>query len=446
MNSNQRNDDHDICRAAANVESMQMSSLNGYSPVEEIALTAAKQDQDIPKTYDDDAIKDCPAGTVVEEQLSPAPQLPEVQPATPASSSQRQFPEELLPWSNTVSMPHVMDALTLLLQNHCVLTEEEIDAIALWTLSSYMIDSFRIFPKLALISPVKRCGKTTTMEAIFAFCKDGLMTANLSPAILYRLTASFSPTLLIDEADTFVKSADPALIGIINSGHSKSSAIVMRCVGENFEPKAFSTWMPMVLASIKNLPPTIMDRSIVINLRRKKNSEHVSRLSPNFFEDCKEIRRKLLRWTTDNHQLVEQAIVEPPYAGNDRATDNWLALFSVAYQIDATWQARCERAYLALTVAHEPELPEELLRDIQEYFLHSTLQKVSSQTVVDALLAQPDSTWKELDNGKKLNPRSMSALLSPYKIKPAVMRFPGGKTFRGYERIHFEDAFDRYLI
>jgi hypothetical protein len=70
------------------------------------------------------------------------------------------------------------DDILKVIKRHSVLTEEEVDAMTLWLLSSYIMDSFRIFPKLSLISPEKRCGKTTTLEVINSLANDGLMVSN----------------------------------------------------------------------------------------------------------------------------------------------------------------------------------------------------------------------------------------------------------------------------
>ena len=408
---------------------------------EEIVLVAGKLNQDISKTIPNNISKVSGVCKVIQPTPPPIPIS-----ATPAAlpATKRTFPENLVSWSSPVDVSDLMDEISALFHKHCVLTKEEIDAAALWILSSYMINSFRIFPKLTLISPSKRCGKSTTMEVIQALCRDGLMTSNLSAATIYRLTVKYSPSLLIDEADTFLKSGDDSLIGIVNSGHSQASAMVLRCDGDKIEPKAFSTWMPMVLASIGRLASTIMDRSIVLNLRRKKRSEVVQRLPADLLESCEEIRRKLLRWSLDYQQVVKHCPIEPPEIGNDRATDNWLALFSVAHQINSSWEVRCKNAYEELTEILEPDLQEELLRDIQEFFHNNSETRTTSQYLVDALISKPECVWAQMDNGKQLTPRTMSRILAPYKIKPKVLRFPTG-TLRGYEAQQFEDSFDRYL-
>ena len=329
---------------------------------------------------------------------------------------------------------------------YCVLTDHEIDAIVLWLISSYLINSFRIFPKLALISPEKRCGKTTTMEVIESMSKDGVLVSNMSQAAIYRITGLLQPTLLIDEADTFVKNGDSQLIGLINSSHNKRGATVIRCGGgdDDYSAKAHSTWMPMVLASIGDLPPTIMDRSIVVSLRRKTKSEWVERLPEHIFDLCFTTRRKILRWCLDTQDAVKENSIEPPDINNDRAVDNWYPLFSVAHEIGGAWIGRCDAAYKCLTEIPELELPTQLLADIREVWMDKKEHRISSESLVKILCKDSTKPWLACNNGKKLTPNFAANLLKPYGIKPNTHRFNDG-TKRGYERRQFTEAFDRYL-
>ena len=134
------------------------------------------------------------------------------------------------------------------------------------------------------------------METGKSLANHGLMVSNMSPAAIYRITAQGQPTLFIDEADTFLKNGDSELNGLINSSHTKSAAQVSRCVGDGHEVQVFSTWMPMVLASIGSLPDTLMDRSIVINLRRKKSDEQTEELPVDLLDSNEPLRKGLSLW------------------------------------------------------------------------------------------------------------------------------------------------------
>lgn len=332
-----------------------------------------------------------------------------------------------------------------LIKRHCVITDLEIDAMVLWILASYAMNDFRVFPKLALISPEKRCGKTTTMEVVGSMAKDGLIVSNMSAATIYRLAEQVQYTLLIDETDTFLKNGDAEINGLINSSHTKSAAKVTRCVGDSHEPRVFSTWMPMVLASIGVLADTLMDRSITINLRRKKSHEHTTRLPADLHELNEPLRQSISAWVEGNRASIRSQCVEVPDVGNDRAGDNWEPLFVVAALLGEDWPSRCERAFRELTVVEEPELQTMLLRDIRQYFATSGSSRVTSKELCEALNSDEEGPWRTCsNNGKPITPNLVGKLLRPYGVKPKTMRV-GNSTLRGYEKAQLEDAFERYL-
>ena len=331
-----------------------------------------------------------------------------------------------------------------LIKRYCVLTPHEIHAIVFWLIASYLINDFRIFSKLALISPEKRCGKTTTIEVTCSMAKDGRMVSNLSAATVYRITEKGQPTLFIDEADTFLKNGDSDLNGLINSSHTKAAAKVMRCDGDKFEAREFSTWMPMVLASIGDLADTLMDRSIVINLRRKKSYEHTEEVPVDLKELNEPLRKKIAAWVAANRTVIRSQSVQLPQVGNDRASDNWKPLFQVAAVLGEPWLGRCEKACRELTVTAEPELQTMLLRDIQQFFLKSGSSRATSKELCEALISDEEGPWKTCSNGKPVTPNLVGKLLRPYGVKPKTIRV-GDKTLRGYEHAQLEDAFERYL-
>jgi len=413
------------------------------------ALVAHQQTQDFPQdlhTHDSKypapsqgEVVEGPRGTTASLQVVSSLELPMATAASEGSDSTKAL------FSAAAAAPKVpADEMAKLLRRYCVLTDHEVDAIVLWLISSYVIDAFRIFPKLALISPEKRCGKTTTMEAIQSMAKEGVLASNISGAAIYRITEGLQPTLMIDEADTFLKTGEHELVGLINSSHTKAAAMVVRCVGENYQAKPFSTWMPMVLASIGELPPTIMDRSIVITLRRKKGHEQTELMPVDLLVLQKPLRQRIEHWCKVNEPAIRKSLAKPPQVGNDRAADNWAPLFSVAKTIGGVWLSRCETAYRSLTATAELELPTQLLMDIRTFFQGYGEARVASATLVEELCKDSTGPWRTCSNGGRLTPHQLANLLNPYGIKPKNFRF-GEKTHRGYEKDQFVDAFERYL-
>jgi hypothetical protein len=76
-------------------------------------------------------------------------------------------------------------------------------------------------PILAVTSPTPECGKTTLLTLLSALVPRALSAANITAAATFRAVEKWRPTLLIDEADTFLRDNDD-LRGVLNSGHSRA--------------------------------------------------------------------------------------------------------------------------------------------------------------------------------------------------------------------------------
>lgn len=329
------------------------------------------------------------------------------------------------------------------LNRHLILPNGADVAITLWIMASYTIDSFRIFPKLCLSSPEKRCGKTTTLEVIQSFSNRGLPASNVSASVIFRVINRWKPTLLIDEADTFINSNEE-LRGIINSGHTKSQAYVLRNdrIGDEFIPNKYSTWSPMVIAMIKKPPSTIIDRSVMIELQRKKLAEKTERLPRDHIDLNEKYRAELMQWASDNHSLLKKLRPAVPELNNDRAMDNWEPLFAVAEVIG--WNEAAKESFIALNVESENEkaIETKLLEDIKEAF--GNKERLFSSELVKILVSDEDNIWCEWRHGQPMTANSLSRLLKPYKVKPKTIRINIERK-KGYELKQFEEVFGRYL-
>ena len=120
----------------------------------------------------------------------------------------------------------------------------------------------------------------------------------------------FSPTVLADEADTyFFESRE--LRGVLTAGHMRSQARVMRCLGPDYKPHLFRVWAPKAIVLIGRLTgawSTLADRSIVVQLQRKRPGERVERMRLDRLPgETEELRQRLVRWTTTHgsqHSLL----------------------------------------------------------------------------------------------------------------------------------------------
>ncbi len=362
-----------------------------------------------------------------------------------SDSDKSELVENLEPWDEPVEIAEILDNVKDLLRKHVILPDGAATALTLWIAGTYVYDLFRIWPKLTVTSPEKRCGKTTLLEVLSAVCNRPLVASNISPAAVYRVIEACTPTLLIDECDTFLKTNDE-LRGVINSGHTKSSAFVIRTTGDNHVPARFSTWCPMVIAMIKLPPDTILDRSVVIQLRRKLPGELVEKIPQVFFEQCEIIRRKFMRWSIDWSDSCKSIRPDMPTCANDRALDNWTSLFSIAESAKDEWRDKVKQSFELLTQSDDDDdaIGPMILRDIRTIFESKNQTKAFSVNLVTDLVNLEDRPWCEWKRGKPLTQNSLSRLLKPFKIKSQTIRI-GTSTNKGYYKKSFQDAFHRYL-
>ncbi len=262
---------------------------------------------------------------------------------------------------------------------------------------------------------------------------------------MFRSIEDDRPTLLIDEADSFLKDNEE-LRGILNGGHTKAAAYVKRNVEVNGEhkPRRFSTWAPKAIATIRALADTLEDRSIVIQLQRKPKSTKVERLRRRDNEEFAALRRQAARWAADNFSKLTDPDPQIPDALNDRAADNWRPLIAIADLAGGMWPERARRAAYTLsgdTTDTSPYVG--LLADIRQAFGDD--EAMRSVDLVAALVKDPERPWAEWRRGKPLTQKQLGALLRPFGISSETVTIPGLNDAKGYKRVRFEAAWASYL-
>ena len=166
--------------------------------------------------------------------------------------------EELQPWGSVVDGRELANKIACAVARHVALPPGACSAVTLFIVGGYCMDAWRLWPKLLITSPERRCGKSTPLEMIEATSFRSLLTASITASALFRCIEEWRPTLLIDEADWFARDNDE-LNGIINAGHTKRTAVVVRTEKEadGFKPKKFSVWCPQVIVGIKDQRDTL---------------------------------------------------------------------------------------------------------------------------------------------------------------------------------------------
>ena len=355
---------------------------------------------------------------------------------------------DIEPWHEPVNPAQLLDEITSTIQRFIVLDKHQAQAAALWVGVCWFVDVITFAPFALINAPERACGKTQLLTVMGKLTPRTLQASGISPAAFYRTIEKYHPTIFIDEIETVLKDNEP-LRGIFNAGYSRDSSIIIRCVGDDLEPKHFNIWGMKAIAGINaiKLAETVTSRSIVFELRRKTADEKVDRLrmaEPNLFAD---LTAKLARFSDDYIQQVRNSKPTLPYTLGDRDQDNWEPLLQVANVAGGHWIDTGLKAALRLSASAQMPMSSanELLADIQEIFEIKSVIKITSTELIQALCEDTEKSWATYNRGKPLNPKQLSNKLKPYGISSKTIRTNNYETAKGFECDQFKDVFTRYL-
>ena len=354
--------------------------------------------------------------------------------------------EDPEPWSDPVDGAVLLEELVRTFSRFLTLPEGAATLLALWTIHTHAHDAFYVSPVLAITSPQKGCGKTTTLDVLSALVARSLPTSNVSAAALFRAIDKFRPTLLIDEADTFLDGKDE-LRGILNSGHTRSGAFVLRCVGDDADVHRFPTWAPKAIAKIGKLPDTLADRSIHVELQRRTPGETSEIVRGDRLQaELEPLKRRCMRWALDHLEVLREADPLVPPELYNRAADNWRPLLAIADAAGGVWPELAR-----LTASRQAQQRESddapavlLLADVRDLFDRRGSDRMFSADIVAALVQMEERPWPEWSRGRPLTAPTLARQLRTFRIQPKQIRI-GEISAKGYLLASFQDAFRCYL-
>ena len=233
------------------------------------------------------------------------------------------------------------------------------DAVTLWCAATHGQPAWEHAPRLTPISPEKRCGKSRLMDVAEAVCHEVLITVNASTAAVVRsISPDDPPTQMVDEADTIFGTKRAAennedLRGILNAGHQRNRPYVRWDITTRSREKC-PTFAMAMLAAIGDLPDTIMDRAIVIRMRRRAPGEKVTPFRTRRDGPALAALHSRLAQLGSRSHLEELKEAVPVMPVEDRAADTWEPLIAVADLAGGDWPERARAACLAMA-GDEPD-------------------------------------------------------------------------------------------
>ena len=133
------------------------------------------------------------------------------------------------------------------------------------------------------------------------------------------------------------------------------------------------------------------------------------------------IRRKLARWAADNVRIIKDLKPPQPPDFNNRLNANWKLLFQIAQHAGGGWPERAHRSAIYLSRApYEPSVRVQLLAALRAMFTKNGTE-ITSEQVVQELLAHPDSEWHEYRGRGPITKNQVAALLRDLDIRPVVV-------------------------
>jgi hypothetical protein len=242
---------------------------------------------------------------------------------------------------HTIPVPNIFDLVFYTLKRYLYFRiEHELVALSLWILHTFVFDRFMITPRLACLSPVRGCGKTTVLTALNQLVHRPERHDDPSVASLYQAIDFARPTLLIDEADNLRLNKPGPMRTLFNSGHHQDGS-VSRSIGGG--SRRYSTFCPMAIAAIGALPLPLQQRCVILHMERAPARAKLRRLDTKNDEqrqDFDNVHRLVYQWGREC-----KLDLDPPMPGQlrNRRADNWRVLLA-ARPARNCGRLRCRRA------------------------------------------------------------------------------------------------------
>jgi putative DNA primase/helicase len=350
---------------------------------------------------------------------------------------------DLKPWHDPIDGGTLAAALVSAIKKYVVLRDDQADTIAFWILHTWLVNEFHISPRLAITSPTKGCGKTTVLRLLNIITRRPKRTGSISPPALFRAVEIFQPTMLLDETEKYVEHGSD-LHALLNEGHCKGAS-VMRVLGDKLELREFAIYGAAAFARNGPMPDDLDQRSIVIELQRRKADEPLEELREEPCEPLIQLARMCARWAGDNADAIRGCDPEMGHLIN-RGGDNWRPIIAIANVVGGEWPSRLVTAAGKLAPREPGSVGVILLGDIKAMAADEKADRLTSTELAETLHGLEGRPWAEWGrNGKPISPNQVARLLKEFKVYPETIRIGADRTARGYYLNKFAEAFERYL-
>ncbi|WP_427129338.1 DUF3631 domain-containing protein [Pseudarthrobacter sp. S9] len=330
---------------------------------------------------------------------------------------------------------------------------EAATAHALWIAHAHLIEAFENSPRLAFLSPEPGSGKSRCMELTEALTPRPVLSVNSSVAYVFRKISDEAglPTLLMDEIDAVFSSGkgdgNEDLRGLLNSGYRKGATAGRAAIrGKEIVTEEWPSFCAVALAGLNQLPDTLMTRSIVVNMKRRRQGQKVEPYRRRVNQpEAIALTERIADFAASVWTQVSDAWPDLPEGIEDRDADIWEPILAIADAAGGHWPVTARDAAMVM-VAKAKEKPAtlgiKLLADIRKVMNGS--DRISTNDLLDGLHAMETAPWANI-KGEPIDSRFLAKVLSKYDIPTNNTVKIDGRAVKGYQAHHLADAFERYL-
>ena len=248
-----------------------------------------------------------------------------------------------------------------------------------------------------------------------------------------------SRTVLLDEGDTFLR-GNNYLRSILDAAFDRENSWVWR------RKQRYCVFANIIYGAIGVLPDTLADRSIVIEMVRKRKDEKTERFRQ-VRAELDRIRQDAAWWVQEHWEALAKRDPQLPRELDNRAEDAWRPLIACADEVGGEWPERARKSAIKISLTRDRDdqtIRTQLLLDLRAIFQPEgePPKKTLTGTVICGHLNQmEDRQWADISrHNSPITPRKLSDLLRPFKIEP----HSDGKR-RLYRHRDFVPVFSRYL-
>jgi hypothetical protein len=359
--------------------------------------------------------------------------------------------------ASTAAAPNALQLVHHVTQEWGDMQEHERIAYALWVLHAHVYDRFEVSPRLALLSPVRGCGKTNLLKLAERLIPNATRYANISAASLFRVIDQGMSTCLLDEGDNAGLKIDRILRSVLNDGYERGGVISRSPGGIR---RDYSIYAPVAIGAIGTLTLPLLQRSIVINMQRSRRTDLKTKEMFSMPEEINRlagVQRQIVAWAQSISAFDKNPRLPKALQGHGRICDNWRVLISIADSFGSDYWSEIARdaATLFSEGYHDEDAPVALLIDIHTIFIRLLIDRIKSHELIQELHQLEDgmgiwSAWcgenddqapHAISQGEvaallkrfhrtQLRPRTLFAQIGPHEAR--------GKAGRGYYYSQFE--------